>query len=163
MDAAALALSTVDVERDVQADICLRAGYLCLRRIADRFGVPHNPDPRPTDPISVTRGEWDDVVESLASQGVPMKPDRDQAWRDFAGWRVNYDTVLIELASLTTAPCAVVVGPLVRSAIPSADVRRRGDAPGLSGLRVGISRVVARKSRSEESQHAHAGDREQPA
>ena len=32
--------------------------------------------------------------------------DRDQAWRDFAGWRVNYDTVLLSLASMVTAPYA---------------------------------------------------------
>ncbi len=36
----------------------------------------------------------------------PLKPDRDQAWRDFAGWRVNYDTVLLSLASMVTAPYA---------------------------------------------------------
>jgi len=35
-----------------------------------------------------------------------MKPDRDQAWRDFAGWRVNYDAALIGLARLTMAPPA---------------------------------------------------------
>ena len=106
LDGAALALSTVDVERDVQADICLRAGYLCLRRIADRFGFPHDPDPAPTDPISITRGEWDEVAESLADAGVPLKADREQAWRDFAGWRVNYDAVLLALANITTAPYA---------------------------------------------------------
>jgi hypothetical protein len=42
----------------------------------------------------------------LAEVGVPMKPDRAQCWRDFAGWRVNYDTALIELAKLTMAPQA---------------------------------------------------------
>jgi len=37
---------------------------------------------------------------------VPVLPDQDQAWRDFAGWRVNYDQVLIELAELVMAPPA---------------------------------------------------------
>ena len=32
--------------------------------------------------------------------------DRDQAWRDYAGWRVNYDTVLLALADLIMAPYA---------------------------------------------------------
>jgi hypothetical protein len=32
--------------------------------------------------------------------------DRDAAWRDFAGWRVNYDTVLLALAAMTMAPYA---------------------------------------------------------
>jgi len=35
-----------------------------------------------------------------------MKPDREQAWIDFAGWRVNYDTVLLELAAFVSAPVA---------------------------------------------------------
>ena len=64
----------------------------------------YDPHPAPTDPISISREEFDAACEQLASQGVPLKPDRDQCWRDFAGWRVNYDTVLIALASLTMAP-----------------------------------------------------------
>ncbi len=106
LDAAALSVSTIDVERDVQAEICMRAGYLCLRRIADYFRVPYNHEPAQGDPISITRAEWDAAIDSLAEDGVPIKADRDQAWRDFAGWRVNYDTVLLALASITTAPYA---------------------------------------------------------
>ena len=37
---------------------------------------------------------------------MPLKADRDQAWRDFAGWRVNYDSVLVPLAGLVMAPYA---------------------------------------------------------
>ena len=44
--------------------------------------------------------------EWLPCIGVPLKPDRDQAWRDFAGWRVNYDVALVALARLTMAPMA---------------------------------------------------------
>jgi hypothetical protein len=39
--------------------------------------------------------------------GVPLKSDLDQAWIDFNGWRVNYDSVLIHLAALTMAPYAM--------------------------------------------------------
>ena len=106
LDAAALIRSSVDVPRDVRADLCLRAGYLALRRIADFFRVTYNPDPRPGDPISISRQEFDAACDELAAQGVPLKPDRDQAWRDFAGWRVNYDTVLLALAGITMAPYA---------------------------------------------------------
>ena len=35
------------------------------------------------------------MVVELQAAGLPLKADLDQAWRDFAGWRVNYDTVLI--------------------------------------------------------------------
>jgi hypothetical protein len=106
LDGAALSVSTIDVERDVEAEFCIRAGYLCLRRIADFFRLAYDPDPAPDDPISVSRAEWDEAVEFLASEGVPIKSDRDQAWRDFAGWRVNYDTVLVALAAITNAPSA---------------------------------------------------------
>jgi len=106
LDAAALVSSTVDIPKDTQADLCIRAGYLALRHIASFFGIPYNPNPQPTDPISVTRVQFDAACDELASAGVPLKADRDQAWRNFTGWRVNYDTVLLALANITLAPAA---------------------------------------------------------
>ena len=106
LDTAALTLAAVDVPHDPQADLCIRAGYIALRRISDYFEIPYNAAPRPDDPISVTRAEFDGVCDDLASHGLPLKPNREQAWRDFAGWRVNYDSVLLHLAGLTAAPVA---------------------------------------------------------
>ncbi len=106
LDAAAIAASTLDVPRDPQAQLCIRAGFIALRRIADFFGIAYNKDPRPDDPISVSRYEFDAVCDQLAEKGVPLKDDRDQAWHDYAGWRVNYDTVLLALAAITLAPYA---------------------------------------------------------
>lgn len=106
LDAAALIRSTVDVPRDAQADLCLRAGYLALRRIADFFGFSYNAHPAPDDPISLSRAEFDAACDELARDGVPLLADREQAWRDFSGWRVNYDAVLLALAAMTMAPYA---------------------------------------------------------
>lgn len=106
LDAAALYRSTLDVPQDFQADLCIRAGYLALRHIADYFSLPYTPDPEPNDPISITQAEFFDAFEQLTNNGVPVKSDRDQAWRDFTGWRVNYDQVLLALAELTLAPPA---------------------------------------------------------
>src|SRR5918996_1661178 len=106
LDSACLLLSTVDLPRDPNAAYCIRAGYLALRRIATFFGIPFDPDPHPDDPISISRDEFDDVCEALSADGVPLVSDLDQAWRDFAGWRVNYDRVLLALAELTMAPYA---------------------------------------------------------
>ena len=106
LDGSALVLSSVDIPRDVEAEFCIRAGYLCLRGIADYFQISYDPDPRPEDPISIRRDEWEAVISELEAAGVALKPDREQAWRDFAGWRVNYDTVLLALARLTEAPPA---------------------------------------------------------
>jgi hypothetical protein len=106
LDAAALMLSTVDTPRDPQAALCLRAGYLALRRIADFFDIDYDADPAPSDTISISRPEFDAAYDELVAAGVPVIADRNQAWRDYAGWRVNYDTVLIVLAGLTRAPYA---------------------------------------------------------
>ena len=130
LDGAALAVSTVDIEHDIQADICIRAGYLCLRRVADSFAIRYDPDPAPDGPISIAREEWDEVIAEMEQIGVPIKTDREQAWRDFAGWRVNYDSVLIALADLTTAPDAPWSSDRAgdRSTVPSMlDLLRRRD------------------------------------
>ncbi len=106
LDAAALTASTLDMPRDAQADLCIRAGFLALHAIADLLHFQYDRNPKPTDPISIKREEYDEAYDRLARAGVPLKPDRDQAWRDFCGWRVNYDTVLLGLADVTMAPFA---------------------------------------------------------
>jgi hypothetical protein len=107
LDTAALTLAAVDIPNDAQAALCIRAGYLALRHISAFFDISFNPNPHyPDDPISVTRADFDDALAELSQAGVPLKPDREQAWRDFAGWRVNYDRVLLAMCSLTMAPLA---------------------------------------------------------
>jgi len=106
LDAAALYDSCLDFARDAQSNLMLRAGYITLRRICDFFLIPYDPDPKPGDPISITREEFDEAYDHLAAEGLPMKADREQAWVDFLGWRVNYDVPLLSLAALTMAPYA---------------------------------------------------------
>jgi hypothetical protein len=104
LDAASLAASTLDIPKDTQADLCIRAGYLALRHIADYFRLPYNTNPKRGDPISVTKEEFDAAYDRLLKYGIALKPNRQQCWEDFAGWRVNYDMVLRGLAVLTMAP-----------------------------------------------------------
>jgi hypothetical protein len=106
LDSAAVYAAIVVHPRSSKPDILIRTGFLCLRRIADFYGIAHDPDPAPDDPISITRDEFDMVCAQLQAVNVPVKQDWDQAWRDYAGWRVNYDTVLIALASMIDAPYA---------------------------------------------------------
>ena len=131
LDAAALHLACVNTRSDPQAAIMIRAGYLALRSIADFFGMPYVKNPAPDDPISVTREEFMDFYERIASEGVPVRSDREKAWRDFAGWRVNYDQPLTQLASLTVAPMQPWVSdrsttfrraPVVRRSNPRRDL-----------------------------------------
>lgn len=106
IDAAALYVSCVDEVETGPAGVCIRSGFLTLRRLADFFGIEFDADPQPDDQISITRAEFDDAWQRLDQVGLKLKPDQDQAWRDFAGWRVNYDTVLLALAEVTDAPYA---------------------------------------------------------
>ncbi|MGI8425179.1 MAG: hypothetical protein ACR2FO_00715 [Actinomycetota bacterium] len=105
LDAASLLASTVDQPRNIESELCVRAGYVSLRKIAEFFQIPFNPNPHPKDPISIQRQEFDDVYNRLGEAGLPLK-DREQAWEGFSGWRVNYDAVLLALATLTLAPYA---------------------------------------------------------
>jgi hypothetical protein len=106
LDAAAIWVACVDHVIDPDAQLCLRAGFLALQHIAEGFGIHYDPDPAPTDPVSVSRQEWDRAMDELEDAGVPLVADREQAWRDWSGWRVNYDTVLLQLARVTEAPPA---------------------------------------------------------
>ena len=106
LDTAALRSSCLDLPRTFAAELCLRSGFLALRHIADVFDIVYDPDPQPGDPIAVTRVEFEEVWARLEAVGAPLKADRDEAWREFAGWRVNYDQVLITLCSLIVPPRA---------------------------------------------------------
>ena len=122
LDAASIYLSTLahsngDIENVTineqqlpsrpQAALCIRTGYLALRRIADFFEVQINEKPTfPEVPISITQQEFDEAYDLMKAQGLALNPDKQKAWMDFAGWRVNYDRVLMALSELTMAPTA---------------------------------------------------------
>ena len=108
LDAASITLSAIDIPYEISAALSIRAGFLAFRRIANYFDIPNPTDPHyPEVPICVERAEFEEVLEKLAAAGVPLKADRDKAWTDFAGWRVNYDRALILLCGLVMAPYAV--------------------------------------------------------
>jgi hypothetical protein len=106
LDTASIFASSVDFEHKPRAALMIRTGTLSLRRIADFFGFDFDPDPSPTDRICIEPHEFHAVHEQLADAGVPLLPDRDRCWRDFAGWRVNYDRPLLALAAYVEAPPA---------------------------------------------------------
>jgi hypothetical protein len=107
LDCAAITLSAIEIPYEASAALCIRAGFLALRRITNYFDIPNPQDPHyPANPICVERHEFDEVIDQLAAAGLPIKADREQAWQDFAGWRVNYDRALILLCGLVMAPQA---------------------------------------------------------
>ena len=104
MDAASIVRSSVAIPMDVQADLMIRAVYIAVRRIADFFRIAYVRNPTPEMPTSIDRARFELALDVLARAGVPLVADRDQAWRDFNGWRVNYDEALRGLERLTVAP-----------------------------------------------------------
>jgi hypothetical protein len=125
LDVAAITHSTLDRPPSPAAALCLRTGFFCLRRIADFFQIHYDPDPQPGDAISVQREEYDAVCRQLEAAGIALKPDRDQTWRDFAGWRVNYDQVLVMIAKMVIAPPAPWITDRPGPRITPRLVRRR--------------------------------------
>ncbi len=107
LDGAALLHSTIERPADARIDLAITAGYTTLDAIAAFFRIPTIARPASSgDPIRVTRAEFDAAVDELAAAGLPIRADRDQAWRDFAGWRVNYEDALLRLAVIVVAPDA---------------------------------------------------------
>jgi hypothetical protein len=92
--------------RHPDAELCVRSGSIALRRIADFFQVAYDPSPQRGDPVSVSREEYETMHARLVGVGVVLRPATEETWLDFAGWRVNYDIVLLALASITMAPYA---------------------------------------------------------
>jgi len=97
LDAAALMQSTVDVEPSPRAALCIRSGFTCLGSLADTFQVARPLRPVADSPVSITRETFVELCDELRRLDIPLKADLDQAWLDFAGWRVNYDASLLGL------------------------------------------------------------------
>lgn len=105
LDSAAITLSSIDIPQEMSAALCIRAGFISFRRIVEYFDISYPTSPKfPETPISITRAEYDDLIARLEAAGLPIKADREQAWKDFAGWRVNYDRTLLVLCSMVMAP-----------------------------------------------------------
>jgi hypothetical protein len=106
LDAVSLAGAVLRRGPSPSERLTLRAGSFALRRIAEFFGLPSNPHPDPSGPVSVRRHEFDEAYERLVREDVEVCTDPEQAWADFVASRAQYDEVLLALAALTMAPAA---------------------------------------------------------
>lgn len=112
LDAAALYLSLIpDAPGAISARLCLRGGFTCLVAIARArgFDIPDQPDPN--DGISLTYEEFLDAIDRLRNVNFPLERSSKEAWLDFVGWRVNYETAAYALALAIDAPPALWSGP----------------------------------------------------
>jgi hypothetical protein len=126
MDAAAMQLALQPDRAPSQARMCLRMGYVALRRISSSLGWDFDDDPMPGDPIELTVGEFTAAVELLEHSGFPIERDAAAAWPHFRGWRVNYEDLAYRWANRVVAPPAPWSG--TRPGIPGGAVAPRRPA-----------------------------------
>lgn len=111
LDAAAIVLAIDPEGAPIEARMCLRMGFTCLRDIAQVLRIPFDPDPDPNDPIELPRHEFDAAYVRLEEIGYPMSRTNDDAWAHFRGWRVNYERPAYVLALTLDTPPARWTGP----------------------------------------------------
>jgi hypothetical protein len=105
LDAAALVESCIDLSTDPAADRLVRFGSRALRQVLEplRLHCPEEPKWTAT-PINVTQDEFDEAYDHFQQAGLPMKPDKEAAWRSFAQHRVQYECQLMTLVRLKKPP-----------------------------------------------------------
>ena len=111
LDGAAMHLALAPATASSNARLCLRMGFTCLDRIGSMLGWRLDPDPLPEAPIALTFGEFEVAVKMLEEIGFPIERSAEEAWPDFHGWRVNYETVAYRLADKLVVPPAPWSGP----------------------------------------------------
>jgi hypothetical protein len=124
LDSAALYLAlSPQSAPEVQARLCLRSGFVCLREIAQAmgFGVPD--ENAPDAVITLTYQEFLDAVARLREVDFPIERDPAEAWPDFVGWRANYEQAAYAVAHAVDAVPAMWSGPRRRPAPPIAPLR----------------------------------------
>jgi hypothetical protein len=133
MDSAALYLALAPSRAPVEARLCLRMGFTALRTIADTVKVRYDPDPYPDEDIELTFEEYAAGVRRMEEVGFPLERTPEEAWSDFRGWRINYESLCYALADLTVAVPGPWSGPRHHlpgmAIVPERPPNRRPDDP----------------------------------
>lgn len=111
LDSAALFHALAPTRAPTSGRLLLRMGFTCLRQIADTVGLPYDPDPRPDTPIQLTYDEFEAGVRHITAAGFPIETSPQQAWPQFRGWRVNYESIAYNLCHTIHAVPALWTGP----------------------------------------------------
>jgi hypothetical protein len=124
LDSAALILSLAPDEAPVvPARLFLRSGFTCLIRIARAMGMAIAEEADPEAGISLTYEEFLDAIERMHQVDFLMTRDPADAWPDFVGWRVNYESAAYWIAAAIDAVPAPWSGPR-RHAMPAVAPQR---------------------------------------
>jgi hypothetical protein len=107
LDSAALILTLAPEEAPtVPARLFLRSGFECLRRIARAMGMDVPDEADPEAGITLTYEEFLDAVARMHEVGFQTSRAPKDAWPDFVGWRVNYETAAYQIAAAIDAVAA---------------------------------------------------------
>ena len=112
LDSAALFLALSPQSAPVvPARLCLRGGFMCFTQIARAMGVDVPEQADPGGQISLTYAEFLEAVARMRQVDFPIERDPAEAWPDFVGWRVNYETAAYAVAQAVDAVPAMWSGP----------------------------------------------------
>jgi len=106
MDSAALYHAVSPEQTPRQARLCLSMGIRCMRSMAGALRIPFDPDPLPTADIRLTKAEFEDGYRRLEQVHFPLERNVDESWRNFKGWRTNYEPIVDALTMLIAPPPA---------------------------------------------------------
>jgi hypothetical protein len=119
LDSAALLLTLSPGQAPiVPARLCLRSGFNCLNRIARAMGMDVPVEADPEAGITLTYEEFLQAHARLAAVDFPMTRKPEDAWPDFVGWRVNYESTAYQIAAAIDAVPALWSGPRRHSSQP---------------------------------------------
>jgi hypothetical protein len=112
LDSAALYLSLCPrAAPAVPARLCLRSGLLCFGQVAASMGIELPAHPDSSHGISLSYEEYLEAIERLREMNFPVERDPAEAWPDFVGWRVNYESAAYAIAAAVDAVPALWSGP----------------------------------------------------
>jgi hypothetical protein len=80
------------------------------------FAIPDEPDPNAE--ITLGYQEFLDAVARLREVDFPIERDSADAWPDFVGWRVNYESAAYAITYALDAVPAMWSGPRRRPTPP---------------------------------------------
>ena len=136
LDSAALILVLAPEQAPVvAARLCLRSGFGCLGRIARAMGIDVPAEADSEAGITLTYAEFLEAHARLVAVDFPMTRKPEDAWPDFVGWRVNYESAAYQIAAAIDAVPALWSGPRRHPSQPISPDRpppgrqRRGQAP----------------------------------
>ncbi|MET8954234.1 hypothetical protein ACWEO4_26370 [Streptomyces sp. NPDC004393] len=131
MDAAAMQLALNPGRPQAEARLALRAGFGCLRDIADVWRIPYESDPSPDTAIRLTYEDFAAAVAHVKSNGYSVERTPEEAWPHFRGWRINYEHLAYRFAYVLDAVPAPWSGPrrtLMETVAPVTPVDRKPSA-----------------------------------